>query len=170
LRKAKPNKPTPEPQELPTAVEAFEDYYKLGPQRSLPKLEVQYRSSTEAVPTKYLTTLKQWSTRYGWQQRIRDRITEEEGQVRAALQEQSIEFRKLLAEKIFNIAKQADFAAANATDLSTLTKLYYQLTGQPLADKIEQDVTYRTIEVVEERVPLAEVAGADEDRGAPGAG
>lgn len=53
---------------------AFEDYYALGPGRSLAILCQRYRIETEhKPPTRQLSTLKKWSTLFSWQQRVADR-------------------------------------------------------------------------------------------------
>ena len=53
---------------------AFEDYYALGPGRSLAILCQRYQIETEhKPPTRQLSTLKKWSTLFGWQQRVADR-------------------------------------------------------------------------------------------------
>jgi hypothetical protein len=57
--------------ESPQALRAFSDYLGQPPPRSLERLYERYRSGTEAAPpTRRLTTLKQWSTQHGWQERI----------------------------------------------------------------------------------------------------
>lgn len=59
------------------AKQAFEDYFNLGPGRSLRILHDQYRSNTEhRPPTIQLATIKKWSSEHGWQERIRERETE----------------------------------------------------------------------------------------------
>jgi len=68
--------------------QAFEDYFALGPGRSLKALVESYRRRTEpAPPTRQLTTLKVWSTQFGWQARVAAReaeIAEQATQVLAA--------------------------------------------------------------------------------------
>lgn len=59
----------------PNAELAFAEYVNLGSGRSLEKLCDLYRSRTDSVPTKHLTTLKTWSIRYAWQNRIADAVT-----------------------------------------------------------------------------------------------
>lgn len=59
--------------ETPKALQAFEDYYAMGSARSLSKLLVRYKKRKDP-PTRRMTTLKQWSTKHGWQERIKDRI------------------------------------------------------------------------------------------------
>lgn len=46
------------------------DYAAMGPGRSLEKLCERYRSDTSTVPTKRLTTLKDWSREDDWQNRV----------------------------------------------------------------------------------------------------
>lgn len=53
----------------------------MGSGRSLSLLESKYRESTETVPTRQLSRLKIWSTRYAWQARI-DRAKEIEDEER----------------------------------------------------------------------------------------
>lgn len=68
------------PIETPRAAEAFADYVSLGPSRSLQKLVDFYRatpqSSTKPPPTRHLDTLKDWSVKHGWQDRIAQAITD----------------------------------------------------------------------------------------------
>lgn len=54
----------------PKAEEAFLDFVEMGPGRSLEALAAKYRSCTEPVPTKQVSRLKIWSSRYGWQARL----------------------------------------------------------------------------------------------------
>jgi len=52
------------------AVQACNDYLRLGPGRSLRLLLDEYRKSIEGVaPTQSIGTVNKWSTRYGWQRR-----------------------------------------------------------------------------------------------------
>jgi hypothetical protein len=57
---------------MPTkAATAFADYLLLGPDRSLEKLFRLYRTRPEGGPTRQLSKLKEWSSEYGWQERIK---------------------------------------------------------------------------------------------------
>lgn len=58
------------------AENAFLDYVNMGPSRSLELLAGSYQSRTESVPTKQVSTLKAWSTRYHWQARIANAASE----------------------------------------------------------------------------------------------
>lgn len=93
---------------------AFEDYYNMGPGRSLVKLMEQYRTNTKAVPTKHISRLKVWSTGHGWQERVKRRDREvvdaamEEIKERAASSGYSIWQKRvfdlnIIAERIFGL-------------------------------------------------------------------
>lgn len=49
---------------------ALHDYEALGPDRTLEALTKLYRSSATPIPTRHIATLKNWSTRYAWQDRV----------------------------------------------------------------------------------------------------
>lgn len=63
--------------ETPRAKEAFADYLALGPDRSLAKLAKAYQSRIGSVPTKQISTLREWSADFAWQDRIKDMATEQ---------------------------------------------------------------------------------------------
>jgi len=52
------------------AAAAFADFVALGDDRSLAKLADLYRNRTDPVPTKQLSRLKIWSSKYKWIERI----------------------------------------------------------------------------------------------------
>ncbi len=56
--------------------QGFEDYFQMGPQRSLEKLLAQYRIYPEDSPTLHIFTLKKWSSTHGWQERVAQRDKE----------------------------------------------------------------------------------------------
>lgn len=66
--------------ETAKAKQAFEDYFQLGPKRSLQKLLTEYekrhQTATKPPPTLRLRTLKTWSREHGWQERIEERERE----------------------------------------------------------------------------------------------
>jgi hypothetical protein len=78
----------PQPQESNRSLEAFEDYWLLGPSRSLAALAEEYQSSTKPVPTRQLSRLKIWSQQFDWQGRIRKRLAEQALEERRRQQEQ----------------------------------------------------------------------------------
>lgn len=60
--------------ETAKALKAFEDYFNLGPGRSLAKLAQSYGDPrARSVPTKHLATLEKWSSAFRWQERVRER-------------------------------------------------------------------------------------------------
>src|SRR3990172_11299203 len=63
-------------QESSKAAKAFDDYYALGPTRSIRVLHKTYTEAATKSPTTQLRTLAQWSTEHGWQQRVKDRDAE----------------------------------------------------------------------------------------------
>jgi len=52
------------------ANDALRDYYGMGTDRTLKKLLERYTSGTGPVLTRRFSTLKEWSTRHGWQARV----------------------------------------------------------------------------------------------------
>lgn len=67
---------------------AFEDYFNLGPSRSIRKLHRTYIEPTsESPPTKHLRTLLEWSRVHGWQ----DRILQREAKIASAQLQEIIE-------------------------------------------------------------------------------
>ena len=51
------------------AVQACNDYLRMGTDRSLAKLLGRYQDATETPPTKRIKTLKDWSRNFGWFER-----------------------------------------------------------------------------------------------------
>lgn len=63
--------------ETAKAKKAFVDYYNLGPGRSLRILFEQYRTAPKAeVPTRRMATIRNWSSKHGWQERVIERDAE----------------------------------------------------------------------------------------------
>lgn len=59
-----------QPRESHIAVQACNDFLRLGPGRSLPDLLARYTANDqESPPTASMGTLKQWSARFDWQAR-----------------------------------------------------------------------------------------------------
>lgn len=87
------------------AIQAFEDYYTLlGSSRSLEKLADVYQNRTEASPTKQLSTLKQWSRKYGWQSQVLERMQAELEAKRQADAQEAAELRKRLNRKRLQVS------------------------------------------------------------------
>lgn len=56
------------------ARQAFEDYFGMGPGRSLAKLQRKYsKAKTASSPSRHLATLQKWSTAHGWVKRVAER-------------------------------------------------------------------------------------------------
>jgi len=94
---------------------AFEDYYLMGPSRSLRLLHRTYLEDTSQKPlTRHLRTLVKWSSSHGWQERVRQRdqeITDAQmAHIKAtatstgyALYQQRIHDLGVLAERLFDL-------------------------------------------------------------------
>lgn len=68
------------------AVQACNDYCKMQFGASLRKLLVRYVAQDGDVPTQSLDTLKGWSRRYGWQERLDLWVFRPDGELRKRLQ------------------------------------------------------------------------------------
>ena len=99
------------------ARQSFEDYYLMGPGRSLRALAVKYRQQTASKPpTKRPKTLYIWSTTHGWQERVRqrdqeiadaamDKIIETAANTGYAVFQKRIYDLGVLAERMFELLK-----------------------------------------------------------------
>ena len=138
--------------ETPAAQEGFEDYYGLGPERSIEKLVGLYterKQNGEEVPTTTRSTVARWSTDHNWQKRIIDRVEQDAAEVRKQMQERLIGVSKRVAAfieveltRLLERLRDSDgeILAASVADVEKLAKLYYQIAGQPLADRIETSI------------------------------
>jgi hypothetical protein len=89
---------------------AFEDYYNMGPARSLRLLHKEYRQQTEnKPPTKRFETIAQWSTVHGWQDRVAKRDKEIADNTLAELKSQATETGYAIFQKrIIDLGKLAE--------------------------------------------------------------
>ena len=142
--------------ETPAAQEAFEDYYGMGPERSLPKLHEQYVERDQGgaelcPPTTRLNTLKEWSAKHGWQERVKERVRERAAGIRDKLEERAGQMRESvggfllveisrLLEKLN--ADKTTVLVETVSDLEKEVKLFFQLAEQPLSDKIDANVKH----------------------------
>ena len=102
------------------ARKAFEDYFNMGPGRSIKKLVRIYNEpTTKSPPTKHFSTLAKWSTKHGWQKKVQQRDFE--------ISEAALEGIKELATK---------------TGYAVFQKRIYDLGG--LAEKIYKDLVAAT--------------------------
>lgn len=80
--------------ESPKAAAAFEDYYALGPGRSLTMLAERYvaqRKHGATTPTRHRATLGRWSRQFAWQERVAQRDAELAAAAQQALERQRAE-------------------------------------------------------------------------------
>jgi len=134
--------------ETPKALEAFERYWAMGPTRSLLKLaenDVEQKHTESKVKT-HLGQLSKWSTECSWQDRLKERVSEEAELSREQNRERADKHRQRLLTAIevdcARLLKRlqetpGELLADDAAALERLTKLYYQLAEQPLADRHE---------------------------------
>lgn len=87
--------------ETPRARQAWADYLALGPGRSLEALLRRYQSAT-AAPTHRIASLKEWSTRFGWQARLQEIA---DRQAREA-EEREAEYRRAIMEQGYALAHE----------------------------------------------------------------
>jgi len=128
--------------ETPAAARAFEDYWDMGEERSLPKLAVAYSERTEDGQAHALSTLKEWSSVHGWQERVKQRDAEAAAERRAALNRRATRFRAHLLDgletdirlKLQELQSGSPVLVQDANGLDKMAKLYFQLAEQPLVD------------------------------------
>jgi len=144
--------PTKPPRETPAALKAFEDYWAMGDGRSLKALDAHYRQrrgNGEAVPCAKWRTLAEWSRQYDWQGRLSQRVAEEAELVRAETRKRVAAYRRRIMSAIEadgslyaqRVAKGEAVLAEDAASLERMTKLYFQLAEEPLAEKVQQEHT-----------------------------
>lgn len=137
--------------ETPDALQAFEDYWAMGDGRSLPKLFATYEQRMnrgEAVPAERIRTIFRWSSEHGWQERLKQRITEEEARTREEERKRNKAFRDRVRTGIEVDVRQylkslesanGPVLAEDAASLERMTKLFLALGGDPVADKTVQE-------------------------------
>lgn len=139
--------------ETPDALQAFEDYWGMGDGRSLLKLASLYRSrsvSGEDVPTQRLPTLVTWSSKHGWQERVKARIAAEAERVADEERKRNKAFRDRVRTGIeFDVRKylskldaaDGPLLAEDAASLERMAKLFLALGGDPVVEKAIQEHT-----------------------------
>jgi len=137
--------------ETPKAKRALEDYWEMGPDRSLAKLVKGYQKESarnEQVPTTNEGTVYEWSRQHNWQERIKQRIDEDAQAIRKRLRERAVKFRERVAGAIYLdvsrllqrlAATDGEVLAQSATDVEKLVKLFYQVAETPLSERHEID-------------------------------
>lgn len=103
--------------------EAFEYYYALGENRSIPQVAQKYAVSVPAV--------KKWSKSHNWQERVVQRDIEIskglEKKTNTTILNEKANYRRIIKE---TIAKMAGVEVSNIKDLDTLVKLDLLLMGE----------------------------------------
>ena len=87
--------------ETPKAALAWADYLALGPERSFDRLLERYQSATNP-PTRRRKSLADWSSRYGWQQRLAD-IAAAEAEAAA---EREAAYRRTIMEEGYGLGHE----------------------------------------------------------------
>lgn len=77
---------------------AYLDYQAMGVGRSLLKLCDQYRFSSGGVPTKQLQTLKNWSAKFGWREKVEAWDREQAAVIEAEARERLLQARRDLID------------------------------------------------------------------------
>jgi hypothetical protein len=159
--------------ETPKARQAFEDYYNLGPKRSIAKLYELYRQRAEYLndplnrppgireedfvpytPLASQVSLEVWSSTFGWQDRIRERMEQErDDQLKMAIikrkdaAEQRLKKGTIMQEAALHIIRAAELNKLSVDEARKLlsTSLSFLTEGM----KVER------LELGEERASFA---------------
>ncbi len=153
--------------ETEAAIQAFEDYLSMGPDRSLRKLIEQYREQKQSnngggykagtrtgIPTVRLSTLAGWSKRHKWQARIAEIDAEQRILLHEDLMQQLADQRRPLVKALVrqcevvvdmweqvdarNIPIDSPRAFQQATQATaTIAKLVLAMQGEPLPERVE---------------------------------
>ena len=141
--------------ETPAAIQAFEEYCALGEERSLRLLaeqQVRRKLGIGTVPEDKWKravacrkrTLEKWSAAHDWQNRLKKRLEEEAAHVREKMRHRAYKLCERLAEAleadIDRAIQSGELFANDAAALERIAKLYFQLVGQPLVDRHEQQI------------------------------
>lgn len=139
-------------EETTEAKRSFYRYLKMGPKRSLHKL-AKYECAKGISQGKVKTRLKlleKWSSEHNWQQRVKDKITEEEERLRSQMQEHMVQFRETVLMSIkdgivdyVQRVRSGEAMVEDARDFENLIRLAFMLSGQPLSERVEQEVIHR---------------------------
>lgn len=133
--------------------QAFQDYFAMGQGRSVRGLHTQYmakRSKKIIPPTKSYKTLLLWSSRYGWDGRVKaaDKAAEEE-RLQRMKEEQDREYM----ERLRSFRKVADQSVtfSMVTSASTLKSV------QAIAEKVVERIQLETQTNLKDLMTVAQV-------------
>ena len=144
--------PPRKPRETPAALQAYHDYEAMGDKRGIDKLHQMYLERSrngEAPPTTHRSTIAEWSTVHRWQERLKAQEEREAELVREETRKRAAALRKRLMTAIEadmslyaqKVGRGEAVLAEDAASLERMTKLYFQLAGDPLAEKSVQEHT-----------------------------
>lgn len=137
------------------ARQAFEDYYFMGPGRSIRKLHQTYiKYASEKPPTIHLRTLLEWSTVHGWQERVKQRdqeiadakqqeIIETATKTGYAIYQNRIHALGELAAKIFELIIIPEFATTRRGIVPALIREFRGLLADIAAELGEREKKHR---------------------------
>lgn len=91
------------------AVQACNDYLRLGPGRTLPALFSEYTKTPQNSPSRSLGSLKKWSQKYGWQQRAESYDAHLEAEKNARAREMMSSGLALAYERVGELKVLSDF-------------------------------------------------------------
>ena len=96
--------------ESKNAILACNEWLRLGPGRTLPRLLERFiESKGESPPTRFLGTLRQWSARYNWEERAQEWDASAEERKNAAYREAMEEGLALDYERVSELKRLAGF-------------------------------------------------------------
>lgn len=145
--------------ETKKAIQACNDYLRMGPGRSLQKLHQIYIESTSDIPlTKHLRTLAEWSRNYNWQARANAYDTEIEQQKNEATAQRRKEaLESGLALDFERIIKLNGFFAKLENELEENGLYYTDLKVSAKGDVVEVP-TFNKVLIDELRGLLDDIA------------
>lgn len=139
------------------AVQALHDYAALGPGRSLPALIERYRNGMQgASPTVRLTTVREWSAAYHWQDRVAAFDELERKREREAAAALRAERAKVLADRNWELSQKLTERALAMLDfpLATVEQVTKTKQGKNGTTEIHMNVvkpgrwTFHTVAIM----------------------
>lgn len=127
------------PDEPPAAHRALIDYEALGSTRTLEQLTRRTPSATEPRPTRRLATLKEWSGRWNWQERIAQMQDLRIAQERAAREAVWAQRREQIRDESWELAQRLRQRATELLDHPTVETVSQVVTKE--IDGVPVEVT-----------------------------
>lgn len=117
------------PEEPEHAHRALLDYEAMGDERSLEKLVARYRSGTEAGPTRRHSTLREWSGKWNWQERVAAAYDARVARERAAREAVWAERREIVRDQSWALADKIRERAQELLEQSFLEEVVVKRGG-----------------------------------------